>query len=217
MEGSPSHACDEWSTREGLPDTDITMYPTEHHLPLLKPEQGFSDTEIDYRVHDNDEVLPRKVSKLEAFFSTFHNKCKFRPLVKSSDKVCRSETSTASRYKLQDIEAPSSSSYNAKYPWRHKGRRRIQRLSYVLLAYVAGVLVLTAVRVGNSQPWYQQGAAHGLDLGVATGDAGGLTAHAAAARHRRDVRVEYVALAHSINHSDHHEGKTSMLTSHCLK
>ena len=182
---------------KGVFDTDSVMMSANYHTkddsPLLV--QNLPDTVTAHGLYDKH--LPPK-SRLGAFLSAFHISRKCRPVVGDQDV-----SSNISRQGLKDVES-CSSSYQANYPWRHKGRRRIQRLSYVLLAYVAGLLALTAFRVGNSHPWYQRG---GHVLEPATHQTGSeeFMTHDASFRQKRDVRVEYITLAK--NHSEHpHEG-----------
>ena len=171
-------------------DMSETYHPN-CHSPLLTSESSLPNAV--FNGHSDKSPLP-KLTKLKTFFSAFHSR-KCRPLSGSE--------APNSKHGCNDLES-CSSSYQANYPWRHKGRRRIQRLSYVLLVYVAGVLALMAVRVGNSQPWYQQDG-HVADVTGIHGDSEGFMPHQVGSRHKRNVRIEYITLAK--NRSDDHKSE----------
>ncbi|RUS69259.1 hypothetical protein EGW08_022979 [Elysia chlorotica] len=169
---------------------------TEHLSPSTKPAQNLRDADPAYGLYDKH--LPPKWTKLEALLSAFHINRKCRPNVGDRD-ISPGVPSQG----FSDAES-CSSALQANYPWRHKGRRRIQRLSYVLMVYVAGVLALMAVRVGNSHPWNQREDPV-LELVEHQEGSQGFMPHDSGLRHKRDVRVEYITVAE--NSSSHHEAE----------
>ncbi|GFN80455.1 sodium:potassium:calcium exchanger [Plakobranchus ocellatus] len=175
------------------------------HLPLSKT--GPSTSKSIY-VGDSRELsdLPLQVQdSTSRFLTSDHSLHAGIHHVSKDTTASNNQARWSSNCQSNDVESCSSSN-KSNFPWRHKGRRRIKRLSSVLLVYAVGVLALTAFRVENSKPWYVDGG-HALDLETSMMKPGEVLLQETGSRFRRDVRMENGKLQNQ-SHNDGHKNCT---------